>query len=221
MLHWPQYLSGTVSLFDSCSSVTTKHIANLTVKKNQNMYNSWFFCLRFLRRVPGSTQFQVRDGSNLRLIQKGTLVDVVRKTKKIIYSWILNAIDYSFLWINTTDTLSPGHTGFWLLHISFDLSLSIHLHRSITVFLAFLMIFSPQHYILKYYIRKEKYDVFVFSFLCVIACLMSFNCNINSKWKTIIISTSKEPVCPRVELILKIIIILLIIFLGFIKSKPC
>ena len=28
-------------------------------------------------------------------------------------------------------------------------------------------------------------------------------------------------VCPRVELILKIIIILLIIFLGFIKSKPC
>ena len=27
--------------------------------------------------------------------------------------------------------------------------------------------------------------------------------------------------CPRVELILKIIIILLIIFLGFIKSKPC
>ena len=35
------------------------------------------------------------------------------------------------------------------------------------------------------------------------------------------ITTSKEPVCPRVELILKIIIILLIIFLGFIKSKPC
>ena len=28
-------------------------------------------------------------------------------------------------------------------------------------------------------------------------------------------------VCPWVELILKIIIILLIIFLGFIKSKPC
>ena len=37
----------------------------------------------------------------------------------------------------------------------------------------------------------------------------------------IIVETSKEPVCPRVELILKIIIILLIIFLGFIKSKPC
>ena len=32
-----------------------------------------------------------------------------------------------------------------------------------------------------------------------------------------IIYTSKEPVCPRVELILKIIII----FLGVIKSKPC
>ena len=38
---------------------------------------------------------------------------------------------------------------------------------------------------------------------------------------SIIFSTSKEPVCPRVELIFKIIIILLIIFLGFIKSKPC
>ena len=38
---------------------------------------------------------------------------------------------------------------------------------------------------------------------------------------THIVITSKEPVCPRVELILKIIIILLIIFLGFIKSKPC
>ena len=37
----------------------------------------------------------------------------------------------------------------------------------------------------------------------------------------LIVKTSKEPVCPRVELILKIIIILLIIFLGFIKSKPC
>ena len=37
----------------------------------------------------------------------------------------------------------------------------------------------------------------------------------------VIVITSKEPVCPRVELILKIIIILLIIFLGFIKSKPC
>ena len=35
------------------------------------------------------------------------------------------------------------------------------------------------------------------------------------------VPTSKEPVCPRVELIFKIIIILLIIFLGFIKSKPC
>ena len=36
-----------------------------------------------------------------------------------------------------------------------------------------------------------------------------------------IVYTSKEPMCPRVELILKITIILLIIFLGFIKSKPC
>ena len=31
----------------------------------------------------------------------------------------------------------------------------------------------------------------------------------------------RNRVCPRVELILKIIIILLILFLGFIKSKPC
>ena len=31
----------------------------------------------------------------------------------------------------------------------------------------------------------------------------------------------RNRVCPRVELILKIIIILQIIFLGFIKSKPC
>ena len=37
----------------------------------------------------------------------------------------------------------------------------------------------------------------------------------------LIVNTSKEPVCPRVELILKIIIILLIIFLGFSKNKPC
>ena len=42
---------------------------------------------------------------------------------------------------------------------------------------------------------------------------MSYNSSIGS--------ISKEPVCPRVESILKIIIILLIIFLGFIKSKPC
>ena len=31
----------------------------------------------------------------------------------------------------------------------------------------------------------------------------------------------RNRVCPRIELILKIIIILLIIFIGFIKSKPC
>ena len=30
----------------------------------------------------------------------------------------------------------------------------------------------------------------------------------------------RNRICPRVELILKIIIILLIIFLGFIKSRP-
>ena len=43
----------------------------------------------------------------------------------------------------------------------------------------------------------------------------------NSKKSTVLEETSKEPVCPRVELILKIIIILLIIFLGFSKNKPC
>ena len=43
----------------------------------------------------------------------------------------------------------------------------------------------------------------------------------NQQWQADLVDTSKEPVCPRVELILKIIIILLIIFLGFIKSKPC
>ena len=38
----------------------------------------------------------------------------------------------------------------------------------------------------------------------------------------IVVITSKEPVCPQVELILQIIIILLIIFLGFSKkNKPC
>ena len=41
------------------------------------------------------------------------------------------------------------------------------------------------------------------------------------KGTLLIVNTSKEPVCPRVELIFRIIIILLIIFLGFIKSKPC
>ena len=44
---------------------------------------------------------------------------------------------------------------------------------------------------------------------------------VNTSVRSVIGATSKEPVCPRVELILKIIIILLIIFLGFIKSKPC
>ena len=31
----------------------------------------------------------------------------------------------------------------------------------------------------------------------------------------------RNRICPRVKLIIKIIIILLIIFLGFIKSKSC
>ena len=44
---------------------------------------------------------------------------------------------------------------------------------------------------------------------------------INDLGGLVVVYTSKEPVCPRVELIFKIIIILLIIFLGFIKSKPC
>ena len=44
---------------------------------------------------------------------------------------------------------------------------------------------------------------------------------VTTKSSSPIVVTSKEPVCPRVELILKIIIILLIIFIGFIKSKPC
>ena len=48
-----------------------------------------------------------------------------------------------------------------------------------------------------------------------------FRGQIFAYWAAIVVKTSKEPVCPRVELILKIIIILLIIFQGFIKSKPC
>ena len=45
--------------------------------------------------------------------------------------------------------------------------------------------------------------------------------SLRARLDTTLVTTSKEPVCPRVELILKIIIILQIIFLGFIKSKPC
>ena len=55
-------------------------------------------------------------------------------------------------------------------------------------------------------------------------CVMRLKYRIIIYFKHIIhtvVITSKEPVCPRVELILKIIIIFLIIFLGFIKSKPC
>ena len=59
-----------------------------------------------------------------------------------------------------------------------------------------------------------------------IACLVRFVFQMGfakevSYRPTSLMCTSKEPVCPRVELILKIIIILLIIFLGYIKSKPC
>ena len=46
-------------------------------------------------------------------------------------------------------------------------------------------------------------------------------CSHSVHMKPGLVETSKEPVCPRVELLLKIIIILQIIFLGFIKSKPC
>ena len=55
----------------------------------------------------------------------------------------------------------------------------------------------------------------------VITCQITQNNRKFNPTDSDFISTSKEPVCPRVELILKIIIILLIIFLGFIKSKPC
>ena len=47
--------------------------------------------------------------------------------------------------------------------------------------------------------------------LCTHAVALLYCCISSS-----LLNTSKEPVCPRVELILKIIIILLIIFLGFI-----
>ena len=61
-------------------------------------------------------------------------------------------------------------------------------------------------------------------------CLISLHASETSLYfRAYIISTRqvtrathvRNRVCPRVELILKIIIILLIIFLGFIKSKPC
>ena len=58
------------------------------------------------------------------------------------------------------------------------------------------------------YVCRIASDTFEFEFLDRLVLGISY-------------TTSKEPVCPRVELILKIIIILLIIFLGFIKSKPC
>ena len=50
-----------------------------------------------------------------------------------------------------------------------------------------------------------------------------FFITINSTRQVTRATHARNRVCPRVELILKIIIILLIIFLGFIKtkSKPC
>ena len=51
------------------------------------------------------------------------------------------------------------------------------------------------------------------------SCRTGYRLDVDNK--SCIGKTSKEPVCPRVELLLKIIIILLIIFIGFIKSKPC
>ena len=56
---------------------------------------------------------------------------------------------------------------------------------------------------------------------CIHTHIVFILCYVIGHFASIIANTSKEPVCPRVELILKIIIVLLIIFLGFIKSKPC
>ena len=63
---------------------------------------------------------------------------------------------------------------------------------------------------------------------CILAASRNYPPNMTTrdmfythKYVLHIVLTSKEPVCPRVELIFKIIIILLIIFLGFNKSKPC
>ena len=56
---------------------------------------------------------------------------------------------------------------------------------------------------------------------CQIKLHIGFSKSSKFKRVVLLVLTSKEPVCPRVELILKIIIILLIIFLGFSKNKPC
>ena len=58
-------------------------------------------------------------------------------------------------------------------------------------------------------------------YVIVAVCVVFSSSVICTNNRVIFANTSKEPVCPRVELLLKIIIILLIIFLGFIKSKPC
>ena len=54
-----------------------------------------------------------------------------------------------------------------------------------------------------------------------VACLVLLVISCVSPLSPLCVDIYKEPVCPRVELIFKIIIILLIIFLGFSKSKPC
>ena len=52
--------------------------------------------------------------------------------------------------------------------------------------------------------------------------LDSYNVSVYNNTRQVTRATHvRYRVCPRVELILKIIIILLIIFLGFIMSKPC
>ena len=59
--------------------------------------------------------------------------------------------------------------------------------------------------------------------MCLTLLTVSMNVVLSRTQMLVFLSwyvTSKEPVCPRDELLLKIIIILLIIFLGFIKSKP-
>ena len=75
------------------------------------------------------------------------------------------------------------------------------------------------HYIIQLYRRKES---IIKNGRSKQKDIRHGNTVIVVKWAALhLVHTSKEPVCPRVELILKIIIILLIIFLGFIKSKPC
>ena len=75
----------------------------------------------------------------------------------------------------------------------------------------------------------ENYECLLYSYLIMKICknVLITNYKPNPNVLSVVhtpdmrsLITSKEPVCPRVELILKIIIILLIIFLGFSKNKP-